>query len=109
MKEDVIETIAEAARLRTDFLNCELDLVRTFLDLARTESDMDDLGTRQALDLASQGIRTIRRYMDRLSASERKPIARALAGLERQATDLRSQLVKPGPVHKHSGRTRTAR
>ena len=93
MRQDVLKTIDEASRLRVNFFHRELELIRTLLELTRTEMNIDDQsGALQALRLAKRGFKTIHRLIDWLPAPDRQQVALELARLEHQAAPLQSEL-----------------
>lgn len=109
VQERVSKIIAETSRFRIEFLHRELELTQTFLELARTEFDFDVRGAFKAMHLAHEGLNTIRKYVDRVTAPDRKPIAEKLVSLELQAATLRSAFGPARGVGKAVGERSTVR
>ena len=76
------ELHAEAQRLRVDFLNTDMDIVFTFLKLARLEHGAGD---REHLDnlikLTHDAVHTVEKLAQGLPAAKARPILRRLVKL----------------------------
>lgn len=102
MQKEVSDIIAETSRFRIDFLHRELELTQTFLELARIEYDLDARGAFEAMHLAHESLKTIRKYIDRVTDPDRETIAEKLVSLEQRAAALQSTFrpAPPGRVRK---------
>ena len=72
---------------RLDFINAELELARTMLQIADTEMTVpaDPEGAARAINLARAALETARRLLPRLNLSETKRASIELALVDLQA------------------------
>ena len=81
---------AESARLLVEFLDRELELTQTLIDLTRIELQHGSSDhASEAVGHVQQGLQTIRRFIDRVpDESDRVRIIEGLGRLEKQVRNL---------------------
>jgi len=85
---------AQTARLRVEFLDAELDLTMTMIELVRVERNIDEARAQRSIRHIYQGLDTIRKFVNQVSSpDERARIADRLEQLEAEAATLATDLV----------------
>lgn len=88
---------AETHRLRVQFLDRELDLTETLIELVRFETAQGEtIHGSQGIEHAMQGLETVRKFAPLIeSAADRDRIQKRLAGLEAQLSSAQTQAGVP--------------
>jgi hypothetical protein len=91
---------AQTARVRVEFLERELDVTATMIELTRLEAQIEaKFHVAQAMQHVCQGLDTVHRFLGRVSSPEdHDRIAHRLEELEAQVAKLAADLVLNGKV-----------
>jgi hypothetical protein len=86
----------EAEENRYRFLQTDLELCNTFLDLAQTELKIEDRDAAQRLiDKAEQGVATVQSFIEKIHDTERRAeIAQKLTALGARIESIRAAVDK---------------
>ena|SRR5215469_12318136 len=91
---------AQTARVRVEFLERELDVTGTMIELTRLEAQIEaKFRVAQAMQHVCQGLDTVRKFLNQVSSpDDHARIARRLEELEAQVAKLAADLVLNGKV-----------